>query len=103
MIIVDPDEIVALGAADDRVRIPFVYLLVSLPIRRVEIAEILQIVKQRPDHLVGIPVVKFVSLGFAQGHRYDIVTGVAGGLGQRLVRDFAGGPRPTNPRPTALT
>jgi len=27
MIIVDPDEIVALGTADDRIRIPFVHLL----------------------------------------------------------------------------
>ena len=98
----DPDEIVALGTADDRIRIPFVYLLVSLPIRRVEIAEILQIVKQRPDHLVGEAVVKFGALSLTQGHRHDVVTGVAGGFGQRLVRDFARGSRPTNPRPTAL-
>ena len=53
VIIVDPDEIVGLGTAGDRIRITFVYLLVSLPICRLEIAEILQIVKQRPDHLVG--------------------------------------------------
>ena len=88
VIIVDPDEIVGLRAADDRIRIPFVYLLVSLPIRRLEIAEILQVVKQRPDHLVGIAVVKFVALSLTQGHRHDIVTGVAGGFGQRLVMGF---------------
>ncbi len=85
VIIVDPDEIVGLGTAGDGIRVTFVNLFVSLPVRRLEIAEVLQIVKQRPDHLVGIAVVKFVALGFAQGHRHDIVTGVAGGFGQRSL------------------
>src|SRR5258705_703302 len=58
--------------------------------------------KKRPDHLVGIAVVKFVALSLTQGHRHDIVTGVAGGFGQRSLWNFARGSRPTNPRPTAL-
>ena len=97
-----PNEIVRSRIADDRVRIPFVHLLISLPICRVEITKILQIVKERPDHLVGITVVEFVPLGFAQGNRHHVVTGVASGFGQRLVRDFTGNSGPTNPRPTAL-
>ena len=98
----DPDEIVRSRVANDRVRVPFVHLLVSLPIRRLEIAKILQVMKQRPDHLVGIAVVEFVALGFAEGHRHDIVTGVAGGFGQRSLWNFARDSRPTNPRATAL-
>src|SRR5262249_14194459 len=45
VIIVHPDEIVGLRTPGDRVRVPFVHLLVSLPIPRLEIAEILQVVK----------------------------------------------------------
>ena len=88
VIIVHPDEIVGLRTADDGIRVTVVNLLVSLPVCRLEVAEILQIVKQRPDHLVGIAVVKFVALSLTQGHRHDIVTGVAGGFGQRLVVEF---------------
>src|SRR6188472_1939870 len=98
----NPDEILRSRVADDCVRIPFVYLVVSLPIRRFEIAKILQVMKQRPDHLVGIAVVKFVALGLTQGDRHDIVTGVASGFGQWLVRDFTRDSWPANPRATAL-
>src|SRR4029077_3473664 len=69
---------------------------------RFEVAKILQIMKQRPDHLVGIAVVEFVALGFTQGHWHDIVTGVAGGFGQRSLWNFASDSRPANPRATAV-
>src|SRR6266481_910741 len=70
MIVVYPDEIVGLRTAADGFRVAIVNLFVSLPVCRIEVAEILQIVKQRPDHLVGITVVKFVPFGFTQGYRH---------------------------------
>src|SRR4029450_2014026 len=102
MIIVDPDEIVRLRVADDCIRIACVHLFISLPVCRLEIAEILQIVKQRPDHLVGIAVVEFVALGFTQRHRHDVITGVMGRFGQRPLWNFARDSRPTNPCATTL-
>ena len=98
----DPDEIVGLRTAGDGICVTLVNLFVSLPVCRLEVAEILQIVKQRPDHLVGIAVVKFVPFGFTQGYRHNLVTGVAGGFGQRSLWNFARNSRPTNPHATAL-
>ena len=88
VIIVHPDEIVGLRTAGDGICVTLVNLFVSLPVCWLEVAEILQIVKQRPDHFVGIAVVKFVALGFTQGYRHNLVTGVARGFGQRLLVGF---------------
>src|SRR5689334_2655716 len=97
MIVVDPDEIVWSRIADDLVSKPFVYLFISVPVFWLEITKILQIVKQRPDHLVGITVVELIPLSLTEGHRHDVVTGIAGGFGQRLFRDFARNTGPTDP------
>ena len=102
VIIVHPDEIVGLRTPGDGIRVAVVNFFVSLPVRRLEVTEVLQVMKQRPDHLIGIAVVEFVALRLTQGHRHDIITGVAGGFGQRSLWNFARCSRPTNPRATAL-
>src|SRR6266581_4939247 len=97
-----PDKIIWLRTAGDGICVTLVNLFVSLPVCWLEVAEILQIVKKRPDHLVGIAVVKFVPFGFTQGYRHNLVTGVASGFGQRSLWNFARNSRPTNPHATAL-
>src|SRR5437879_11675830 len=91
-----PDKIIRLRTAGDGISVTLVNLFVSLPVCWLEVAEILQIVKKGPDHLVGITVVKFVPFGFTQGYRHNLVTGIARGLGQRFLRDFASGTRRAN-------
>src|SRR5947208_16221121 len=63
LVVMHPDEIIRLRAAADGIGVTLVNFLVGLPICRLKVAEILQIVKKRPDHFVGIDVVKFVALG----------------------------------------
>src|SRR6266478_9482710 len=98
-----PDKIIRLRTAGDGICVTLVNLLVSLPICWLEVAEILQVVKKGPDHLVGITVVKFVPVGFTQGYRHNLVTGSARGLGQRFLWDFARDSRPANPYPASFT
>src|SRR5262249_43255527 len=98
----DPDEIVRSRAADDRIRVTFIHLLISLPICRLEIAKILQVVKQRPDHLVGIAVVEFVALGFGQCHGHDLITGVVSRFNERSWWNCASDSGPADPRSTSL-
>src|SRR5438034_10987853 len=86
----------------DSFGVTFVDLPVGLPVPRLEIAEVLQIVKQRPDDLIGIAVVKFVALSFAKSDRHHLVTSVACGFGERLLWNFAGNSRPADPRATAF-
>src|SRR6266550_9162917 len=86
----------------DSFGVTFVDLSVGLPVPRLEIAEVLQIVKQRPDDLVGIAVVKFVALSFAKSDRYHLVTGVTCGFGKRPLGDFACTSWPANPYATAF-
>ena len=103
VVIVHPDEIVGLRGVEDRIRVALVNFPVSLPVCRFEIAEALQIMKERPDHLIRIAVVKFVAFCLAQAHWHDLVTGVARGFGQRLlVRDFARNSRPADPGAAAF-
>src|SRR6266481_2459960 len=97
-----PDKIIRLRTAGDGISVTLVNLFVSLPVCWLEVAEILQIVKKGPDHLVGITAVKFVPFGFTQGYRHNLVTGIARGLGQRFLWDFAGDSRPANPGSAAL-
>src|SRR5436190_7423007 len=97
-----PDEIIRLSATADGIRVAVVNLFVSLPVCRLKLAEILQIVKQRPDHFVGIAVVKFVPFGFTQGYRHNLVADIARGLGQRFLWDFARDSRPADPGSTAF-
>src|SRR5207237_10916810 len=103
MIVVHPDEIVGLRTAGDGLCVTFVNLFVSWPVCWLEVAEILQIVKKRPDHLVGITVVKFVPFGFTQSYRHNLVTGIARGLGQRFLWDFARDSRPAYPGSASFT
>src|SRR5262245_47692097 len=102
MIIVHPDEGVSLRAVSDGIRKTLVYCFVRLPICRFEVAKVLQIMKQRPDHLVGITVVKFVALGPAKSNRHYFVTGVTCRFGERTLRDFARNSGPSNPDTTAF-
>src|ERR1043166_4676144 len=103
MIIVHPGEVVSLRAVSDGIRKTLVYCFVRLPVCRLEVAKVLQIMKQRPNHLVGIAVVEFIALGLAKANLHYFVTGVAGGFGQRPLWNFAGNSRPPNPSSTALT
>src|SRR5947208_15693986 len=61
VIVVYPNEVVRLRTASDGIGETIVDRFVGLPVSRLEIAKVLQIVKQRPDHLVGIAVIKFRS------------------------------------------
>ena len=102
VIIVHPDKIVGVGAPNNGIRVAVVDFLVSLPVCRLEVAEILQVMKQRPDHFVGIAVVKLIALGFTQSHRDNLVTGVAPGFGKRFLWDFTRNSRPADPGSAAL-
>src|SRR6266487_4210527 len=97
MVIVYPDEVARLAVARDRLRVALVHCLVGLPEGRLEVAEALQVMKQRPDDLVGITVVKLVAFCFAQCHWHHLVACVARGFGERRVRDLARDSGPTNP------
>src|SRR5438094_1145001 len=98
----NPDEVVRLRGAGDGFRVSHVHLFISLPICRLEIAKILQIVKKRPNHLVGVSVIKFVALAFTQTHRHNLIAGVARGLGKRSLWNFARNPRPADPSSATL-
>src|SRR5206468_8329468 len=97
-----PDEIIRLSATADGIRVAVVNLFVSLPVCRLKLAEILQIVKKRPDHFVGIAVVKFVPFIFTQGYRHNLVTGIARRFGERFSWDFTCNSRPADPGSAAL-
>src|SRR5260370_7375698 len=92
-----PDKIIRLRTAGDGICVTLVNLFVSLPVCWLEVAEILQIVKKRPDHLVGIAVVKFVPFGFTQGYRHNLVTRVPGAFLHRSLSNFSPDSLPTNP------
>src|SRR5438552_85157 len=102
MIIVHPDEITWLAIACDGLGVAFVDRLVSLPERRLEVTEVLQVMKQRPDDLVGVAVIKFVAFGFTQTHRHNLVAGVSRGFDERLLWDFTCNSRPADPGSAAL-
>src|SRR5204863_10122474 len=62
VVIEHPHEVPWLAMSRNRIGITLVYRLVSRPKRRLEVTEALQVVKERPDDLIGIAVVKFVTL-----------------------------------------
>ena len=101
VVIVHPDEIFGLAMSRNRLGVALVYRLVSFPEGRLEVAEVLQVVKQRPDDFIGIAVVKLIVFCFAQCHRHYFVACVARGFGERRVRDVACDSRPTDPCPAA--
>src|SRR6266513_703757 len=102
MIIVHPHEVVSLRAVSNDIGVPFIHCLVSFPKCRLETAKVLQIVEQRPDHLIGVTIVKFVAFGFAKSHGHHFVTCAARGLSKWALWDFACDPRPSDPDPTPL-
>ena len=102
VVIVDPDEVVRLTVSCDGFRVTLVDRLVCLPVGRLEVAKVLQVMKQRPDHFVGVAIVKLVPLGFAQTHRYNRVAGIAGSLFEWSGGNFSCNSRPANPGPAAL-
>src|SRR6266496_2309342 len=103
MVIVHPDEVARLAVARDRLGVALVHCLVGFPEGRLEVAEALQVMKQRPDDLVGIAVIKLVAFCFAQCHWHHLVACVARGFGGRSVRDLTCDPGPTDPRAAAST
>src|SRR5260370_7426570 len=58
VVVMHPDEIIRLRASRDGIRVALIDLFVSLPVSRLEVAEILQIAKNVPDHLLQIASVK---------------------------------------------
>jgi hypothetical protein len=102
VVIVDPDEVVRLAVSYDRLRVTLVDHLVCLPVGRLEVAKVLQVMKQRPDYFVGVAVVKLVALGFAQTHRHSRVAGIAGGLFEWSGGNFSRNSWPADPSPAAL-
>src|SRR5215470_3655350 len=103
MVVVHPDEVVSLRAVSYGVGITLVYCLVSLPVCGLEVAKILQIVEQRPDHLVGITVIKLVAFGFAKSDRHDFVARVTCGVSQRASWKFSRNSRPADPSAAAFS
>src|SRR4029077_1267581 len=105
VIVVNPDEVVRLRTASDSIGETLVDRLVGLPVSRLEIAKVLKIVKQWPDHLVGIAVIKFVPLGLTEGDRHDFVTCPARCFGECRLWNFArsSGPAAPGSTPSAHT
>src|SRR5205823_4422221 len=86
----------------DGFRVTLVDRLVCLPVGRLEVAKVLQVVKQRPDHFIGVAVVKLVPLGFGQTHRYNRVAGIARGFFEWSGGNFSRNSWPADPGPAAL-
>src|SRR5947208_16186426 len=103
MVIVHPDEVAGSAVPGDRFGITLVYRLVRLPEGWLEVAEVLQIKKQRPDDVVGIDNVKLVAFYLAQRYPHDTVPYATDVYGERRVRDVALDPMPVTPRPPAPT
>src|SRR4029453_5046828 len=97
-----PHEVVSARAPSDGIGVTFVYCFVRFPKCRLKTAKVLQIMEQRPDHLIGVTIVKFVPVGFAKSNRYYFVTGVTRGFGERALGDLACNPGPSNPDTTAF-
>ena len=102
MVIVHPDEVARLAVSRNCLGVTLVHCFVGLPVGGLEVAKVLQVVKQRPDYFVGIAVVKLIALGFTQSHRDNLVTGVAPGFGKRFLWDFTRNSRPADPGSAAL-
>src|SRR5438309_2443985 len=102
VIVVYPNEVVRLRTASDGIGETIVDRLVGLPVSRLEIAKVLKIVKQWPDHFVGIAVIKFVPLGLTKRDWHDFVTCAARCFGECRLWNFARSSGPTDPGPTAF-
>ena len=103
MVIVHPDEVTRLAVSRNRLGVTLVHCFVGVPKGRLEVAEALQVMKQRPDDLIGITVIKLVALCLAQAHRDDGVTDIARRLLERRPRNLTRDSRPPDPRSTTLT
>src|SRR5438552_18177030 len=91
-----PDEIIRLSATADGIRVAVVNLFVSLPVCRLKLAEILQVVKKRPDYFVEMAVVKSDPFIFTQGYRHNLVTGIACRYSERFSCCFTCNSSPTD-------
>ncbi len=106
MIVVYPDEIVVSGLVGDHLGEAPVDRVVGVPEPRLEVALALEVVEQRPDHLIGEPqveVVDLLALGVDASQRVRLR---GPGFGEYAVDRFAvgaGPTRPTDPDPTPLT
>ena len=65
MVIMHPDEVAKLAVSRNRVGVTLVHCFVRFPEGRLEVAEVLEVVKERPDDLIGITVIKLVALCLA--------------------------------------
>ena len=104
MIIVHPDEIVVAGFGNHRRRELAVDLLIRVPVARIEAAERLQVVEQRPDDFVGEALIEVVHfLGF-EHHGAQRIAGLPTRLRDRLFEIRAGvrGARPADPHAAAI-
>ena len=62
MVIVYPDEVARLAVSRNRLGVTLIHCFVGFPEGRLKVTKVLQVVKQRPDDLIGIAVVKLVAL-----------------------------------------
>ena len=85
VIVVDPDEIVRRRDPHDRVGEALVHGLVRRPVRRVEVRQGNQIVKQGPDDLVGEAGVEAVPLRRRERHREKLVAEAMLRIAKELV------------------
>ena len=82
-----------------------VHLAIRPPVRGVEVAAGVQVVEERPDDLVGEPVVELVALLGRQAHRGEVVARRRAGAGQQGVEIEAllvAGAGPADPSAAAL-
>ena len=73
MVVMDPDEVFRLGLRGNLPRIDVVDPLVGSPVDRVKIAGRREIMKERPQNLVGKAVVKAVDISMRKRHRAQSV------------------------------
>ena len=105
LIVMNPDEVARLNLPGDRARVFFVDAGITVPIGGIEVAERLQVVEQRPQHLVGKSVVEARLILGAQRDRREPVTGLmrcsAQGVFHALVVVRDAGPADPDPAPIA--
>jgi hypothetical protein len=106
VVVVDPDEVFFLRVADKCARIFPVHFKVGFPIRGVEAATGLKIVKKGPDDFIGKPVIKEVPILLRQEHgekpKPAFTRKGIKDLLDFLNREFFGHSGPTDPKAPAV-
>ena len=101
MVIVDPHQTPGFAIPGGGLGELAVDLQISLPIPGIEVAQGVQIVKHRPDDLVGEAIVKLLFLPCRKLHGMQVVAGIPTGPGQNLFHLVlvarAGNTRPADP------